>query len=133
MIVVDTSALVAILEREKEAAAFALAIIRADPPLISAATLLELKIVVVNRRGVRSLEAADDFIREADFRIEDVTARQIEIATDAYLRYGRGRSPARLNYSDCFSYALAKATGSPLLFKGGDFAKTDVAAVPLDV
>lgn len=131
MIVVDTSALIAILDREPDAALYAEAIAEADSPLISAATLLELHIVMLNRRGGRAGQLVDRLIQDAGFQIEHFTARHLELAREAYARYGKGRNSAGLNYGDCFSYALAKATGLPLLFKGSDFSKTDlVAALP---
>jgi len=131
MIVVDTSALIAILDREPDAALYAEAVAEADSPLISAATLLELHIVMLNRHGGRAGQIVDRLIQDAGFQIEHFTAQHLELAREAYARYGKGRNSAGLNYGDCFSYALAKATGLPLLFKGSDFSKTDlVAAVP---
>jgi ribonuclease VapC len=126
MIVVDTSALIAILDREPDAALYAEAIAEADAPLISAATLLELHIVMLNRRGSGAAPIVDRLIQDAGFQIENFTAQHIELAREAYARYGKGRNIAGLNYGDCFSYALAKATGLPLLFKGEDFSKTDL-------
>ena len=131
MIVVDTSALIAILDREPDAALYAEAIAEADAPLISAATLLELHIVMLNRHGARAAPIVGRLIHDAGFQIENFTAQHFELAREAYARYGKGRNSAGLNYGDCFSYALAKATGLPLLFKGSDFSKTDlVAALP---
>jgi ribonuclease VapC len=131
MIVVDTSALTAILDREPDAALYAESIAETDSPLISAATLLELHIVMLNRHGGRAGQLVDRLIQDAGFQIEDFTAQHLELAREAYARYGKGRNSAGLNYGDCFSYALAKATGLPLLFKGSDFSKTDlVAALP---
>ena len=128
MIVVDTSALIAILDREPDAAVYAEAIAETDSPLISAATLLELHIVMLNRHGGRAGQLVDRLIQDAGFQIEYFTAQHLELAREAYARYGKGRNSAGLNYGDCFSYALAKATGLPLLFKGSDFAKTDLVA-----
>ncbi len=131
MIVVDTSALIAILDREPDAALYAEAIAETDSPLISAATLLELHIVMLNRHGGRAGQLVDRLIQDAGFQIEHFTAQHLELAREAYARYGKGRNSAGLNYGDCFSYALAKATGLPVLFKGEDFSKTDlVAALP---
>ena len=131
MIVVDTSALIAILDREPDAAMYAEVIAEADSPLISAATLLELHIVMLNRHGARAGQLVDRLIQDAGFQIEHFTAQHLELARVAYARYGKGRNSAGLNYGDCFSYALAKATGLPLLFKGEDFSKMDlVAALP---
>ena len=128
MIVVDTSALIAILDREPDAALYAEAIAETDSPLISAATLLELHIVMLNRHGGRAGQLVDRLIQDAGFKIEHFTAQHLELAREAYARYGKGRNSAGLNYGDCFSYALAKATGLPLLFKGSDFSKTDLVA-----
>jgi ribonuclease VapC len=129
MIVVDSSALIAILDKEPDAALYAEAIAEADTPLIAAATLLELHIVMLNRHGARAAQIVDRLIQNAAFQIEDFTAQHVELAREAYDRYGKGRNAAGLNYGDCFSYALAKATGLPLLFKGQDFSKTDLVAV----
>jgi ribonuclease VapC len=126
MIVVDTSALIAILDREPDAALYAEAIAEADAPLISAATLLELHIVMLNRRGSGAAPIVNRLIQDAGFQVENFTAQHLELAREAYARYGKGRNIAGLNYGDCFSYALAKATGLPLLFKGEDFSKTDL-------
>ena len=128
MIVVDTSALIAILDREPDAALYAEAIAETDSPLISTATLLELHIVMLNRHGGRAGQLVDRLIQDAGFQIEHFTAQHLELALEAYARYGKGRNSAGLNYGDCFSYALAKATGLPLLFKGEDFSKTDLLA-----
>jgi ribonuclease VapC len=132
MIVVDSSALIAILDNEPDAALYAEAIAEADTPLISAATLLELHIVMLNRHGARAAQIVDRLIQGAAFQIENFTAQHFELAREAYARYGKGKNVAGLNYGDCFSYALAKATGLPLLFKGQDFSKTDLLAVLLN-
>ena len=129
MIVVDTSALIAILDKESDAALYAEAIADADAPLISSATLLEVNIVMLNRHGARAARMVDRLIQEAGFQVESFTVQHAELAREAYARYGKGRQTAGLNFGDCFSYALAKATGLPLLFKGQDFSKTDVVAV----
>ena len=131
MIVVDASALIAILDKEPDAALYAEAIAEADPPLISMATLLEVNIVMFNRHGARAARMVDRLIQEAGFQIESFTAQHGELAREAYARYGKGQQTAGLNYGDCFSYALAKATSLPLLFKGQDFSKTDI--VPVEI
>ena len=131
MIVVDTSVLIAILDQEPDAALYAEAIAEADSPLISAATLLELNIVMLNRHGVRAARMVDRLIQEAGFQVESFTVQHAELAREAYVRYGKGQQTAGLNYGDCFSYALAKATGLPLLFKGQDFSKTDI--IPVEI
>jgi ribonuclease VapC len=131
MIVVDASALIAILDKEPDAALYAEALAEADPPLISAATLLEVNIVMLNRYGLKAARMVDRLIQEAGFQVESFTAQHAELARDAYARYGKGQKPAGLNYGDCFSYALQKATGLPLLFKGQDFSKTDITPVEI--
>ncbi|MGD1104859.1 MAG: type II toxin-antitoxin system VapC family toxin [Terriglobia bacterium] len=130
MIVVDTSALLAILEDQQDAAVYAKAVAEADPPLISAASLVEVGIVMLRRHGSRALGRVNRLIQEAGFRVESVTAQHVEQALEAYAAYGKGqKSKPGLNYGDCFSYALAKVTGVPLLFKGRDFSETDVPSV----
>ncbi|HEU5463331.1 MAG TPA: type II toxin-antitoxin system VapC family toxin [Candidatus Binatia bacterium] len=81
-----------------------------------------------SRRGARAGQLVDRLIKDGGFQIEHFTAQHLELAREAYARYGKGRNRAGLNYRDCFSYALAKATGFPLLFKGEDFSKTDLLA-----
>lgn len=129
MIVVDTSVLVAIFVNEPDGQRFKECIVDDDDPVISAGTLLETSIVLRTFAGARvSDEELDGFVRAA-LRIVSVDADQIEIARTAHMRYGKGMGhPAQLNFGDCFSYALAKALGAPLLYKGGDFAKTDIAS-----
>ena len=127
-VIVDSSALVAILYHEPEAAACLRAIYRAGRRRISAANFLEAAIVVEARRGPRASRRFDDLMREAEIIIEPVTAEQAHIARQAYRDYGRGSGhPAQLNFGDCFAYALARTTGEPLLFKGDDFGHTDIA------
>jgi ribonuclease VapC len=109
-----------------DATLYAEAIAEADPPLISAATLLELNIVMLNRHGIKAARMVDRLIQEGGFQVESFTIQHAELAREAYARYGKGQQTAALNYGDCFSYALAKATGLPLLFKGQDFSKTDI-------
>jgi ribonuclease VapC len=126
--IIDTSAIIAILFNEDDAKIYAQAIARADSCRVSAATFVETSIVVevqTKNNGGRQLDA---FIRRAGIAIEPVTEEQAYLARQAFIDFGKGRHPARLNYGDCFSYALAKATREPLLFKGKDFAKTDLTA-----
>src|SRR5438045_6068039 len=116
MIVVDASALIAILDEEDDAARYAEAIAESDGPLISAATLVETGIVMLNRHGSKGARKLNTLIQEAGCQVESVTAQQAQLAIEAYASYGKGqKSKAGLNYGDCFSYALAKATGLPLL------------------
>lgn len=126
--IIDTSAVIAILFAEPDAEKYAQAIAIAESCRMSAATLVETSIVTdvqTKNAGSRQLDA---FIRRAGIAIEPVTEEHAQIARQAYADFGKGRHPAALNYGDCFSYALAKATGEPLLFKGADFRKTDIAS-----
>lgn len=130
MIVVDASALIAILGAEEDAETFAVAIAEANSPLISAATLVETGIVMLNRGGAKAVRRVNLFLQEAGFQVESVTSWHAQLALEAYALYGKGqKNAAGLNYGDCFSYALAKATGFPLLFKGRDFLRTDIQPV----
>ncbi len=125
--IVDTSALIAILRDEPEAAACARAIAASDSSRISAANFLEAAVVIDGSRDPIASRRFDDLCREAHLVIEPVTEGHARIARDAYRDFGRGSGhPARLNFGDCFAYALAKATAEPLLFKGDDFSHTDV-------
>jgi ribonuclease VapC len=126
--ILDTSAIIAILFDEDDAEIYAQAITRADSCRLSAATFVETAIVVeaqTKNSGSRQLDA---FIRRAGIAIDPVTEEQAHIARQAFIDFGKGRHPAALNYGDCFSYALSKATREPLLLKGKDFAKTDLTA-----
>jgi ribonuclease VapC len=123
--VVDSSVVMAVLRREAEAAAFAAAIEQAEVRLISAANVLELG-MVAESRGRAGARELDDFLGRARFEIVPFDAEQAALARDAFRRFGKGRHPARLDFGDCIAYALSKASGEPLLFKGGDFARTDV-------
>lgn len=128
MMVIDTSALLAVALHEAEAERFLDAIDEAEPRLISAASVLEAGIVIESRRGPAAGDALDDLIVLLSLEIEPVTAEQAGIARLAYRTYGKGHHPAGLNFGDCFAYALAKATGEPLLFKGRDFTQTDLTS-----
>jgi ribonuclease VapC len=128
-VIVDSSALVAILRDEPEAEAFAQALDTAAGCLMSAASFLETAIVVDRSRSAIPGRRLDELIRELEIVIEPVTEDQAHLARQAYRDYGRGSGhPARLNFGDCFAYALARATGEPLLFKGDDFRHTDIAS-----
>lgn len=126
--VIDTSALVAILLGEAEAELFALAIAADSKRLISAFTALETGIVIEAKKGESGGRELDLLLHHARIEIVPVTAEQVEIARSAWRKYGKGRHPAGLNIGDCCSYALAKCAGEPLLFKGNDFSHTDVKA-----
>jgi ribonuclease VapC len=123
--VVDSSVVMAVLRREAEAAAFAAAIEQAEVRLISAANVLELG-MVAESRGRAGARELDDFLGRSRFEIVPFDAEQAALARDAFRRFGKGRHRARLDFGDCIAYALSKASGEPLLFKGGDFARTDV-------
>jgi ribonuclease VapC len=123
--VIDTSALVAILTDEPERRALVDAIAGATVRLISAATVLEAGILMEAERGEHAGRELDLFLHRAKCEIVAVDGEQVEIARAAHRRYGRGRHAAGLNFGDCFSYALAKARGETLLYTGQDFAKTD--------
>jgi len=125
-VIVDSSAILTILFREAGFEAFDTAIADVPACRISAAGFVEVSIIVESRGGDRALRQCDSFFREAGISIEPVTEEQAHIARQAYSDYGKGRHPAGLNFGDCFSYALAKSTGEPLLFKGDDFRKTDL-------
>jgi ribonuclease VapC len=126
--ILDTSALVAILYREPEAEAFVQAVHDADACRISVANYVELSMVVESQLGAEGTRQAEAFLRRAGIAIEPVTIEHGELARQAFLDFGKGRHKAGLNFGDCFSYALAKAAGEPLLFKGEDFALTDIEA-----
>lgn len=126
--ILDTSAMVAILYREPEAAAFVQLIHDAEMCRISVASHVELSMVMEKQLGPEGMRQAEAFFRRAGIAIEPVTVEQGELARQAFLDFGKGRHKAGLNFGDCFSYALAKATGEPLLFKGNDFAETDIQA-----
>ncbi len=124
--IVDTSALIAILRREPETERITRAISRAPEAMISAASLLEATIVMLRRHGEDGVRDLDLLVAKLDIEIVPFTAPQADIARKAYRRYGRGRHAARLNFGDCFAYALAQGLSVPLLFKGDDFSRTDV-------
>ncbi len=126
--IVDTSAIIAVLFDEDDAQVYAEAITRADACRISAATFVETAIVVETQTGNNGGRQLDAFIRRASIGIASVTEEQATLARQAFLDFGKGRHPAGLNYGDCFAYALAKATREPLLFKGKTFALTDLVA-----
>lgn len=124
--IVDSSAVLAILFRELDYQRFDQAVAESESCRISTVTFVEVSIVVEARGKDRGLREWDAFFREAAMSMESVTEEQAFIARQAYSDYGKGRHPANLNFGDCFAYALAKAMDEPLLFKGDDFAKTDV-------
>lgn len=124
--VIDTSAAMAVLQREPEAQAFARAI-EADPVrLISAVSVLEAGMIVEARKRAAGALELDNFLLRAQLEVVPFDAEQVQVARLAFRRYGRGRHRAGLNFGDCAVYALAKTRGERLLFKGEDFARTDV-------
>jgi ribonuclease VapC len=125
--VVDTSALLAVLQDEPERRSFNEAIEAADSAALSVASFVEASIVIEARHGADGLRALDRFIERAGIVVAAVDIEQGKLARDAFSRFGKGRHAAALNFGDCFSYALARVLGEPLLFKGEDFARTDVA------
>jgi len=127
--VIDTSALIAIFRAEPEAEALLRAIDATPRRSISAASYFETAIIYDDRFANSVYGDLGRFVREAGIVVEPVTRQQAEIARLAYRTYGKGRHRAALNFGDCFSYALAKALGQPLLYKGGDFALTDIDSV----
>jgi ribonuclease VapC len=126
VIVVDTSALVAILRDEPDAEGFARVLRDAHRPRLSAANLAELLIVLAGRTGRDNLPKVERFLARAGVEVEPVDAAQVVRVNEAFLRFGKGRHRACLNYGDCFAYALAVSLDMPLLYKGDDFAQTDV-------
>ncbi len=127
--VVDSSALIALLLAEPETDRLVSAIAAASERLLSAASYLETAIVMTARFGPQSQEKLDKLVAPLSIDIIPFTAEQARIAVTAFQRYGRGSGhPAALNYGDCFTYALAKLTGQSVLFKRNDFARTDLAA-----
>jgi ribonuclease VapC len=126
--VLDTSAIIAILFEEEEAERFARAIEAAAVRLLSVANWVETGLVVLARKGEQGFNDLERFISDAAIDRVQIDPANGALAIAAFRRFGKGRHAARLNFGDCFAYALAKATGEPLLFKGGDFALTDIAA-----
>lgn len=127
--VVDTSAIIAILKAEPEAEAFLVKISGVSLCRLSAASFVEIGLVTSRDQTGAYYQAFETLLRNFVVRIEPVSERQARIAVEAFLRYGKGTGhPAGLNYGDCFSYALAADMGEPLLFKGNDFSRTDIEA-----
>ena len=128
--VIDTSALVAILTREPSAERLVAAIDADTRRLISAATVVELSLVMLGRYGEAGDGQIDRLLAGIAATVVPVGVAQVSLARDAALRFGRGRHPAALNYGDCFSYALSVESGEALLFVGNDFTQTDVSVCP---
>jgi ribonuclease VapC len=126
--IVDSSAVVAVLQLEGDAQAIVAALDNARDRRMSVISYVETAIVLDSRRNPSLSRQLDDFVREAEIALEPVTVDQARLAREAYRDYGKGRHRAGLNLGDCFAYALAKDKREPLLFKGNDFRKTDVEA-----
>jgi ribonuclease VapC len=126
--IVDTSAIIAVLRNEPDAPAIGEALQRSQICRVSAVTYVEAGVVTDSNRNPVLSRRLDDLIRDVRIKIETVTPQQAQIARQAYRDFGRGRHKAGLNFGDCFSYALAKELDEPLLFKGTDFSHTDIDA-----
>ena len=126
--IVDTSALLAILFGEPDARRYEEAIASAVPRRMSAVALLEAAMVVEGRGGAQAGQELDALVEKAAIELVPVTPEQTRVARRAWRRFGKGNHPAALNFGDCFAYALARTTGEPLLFKGEDFSQTDIDA-----
>jgi ribonuclease VapC len=129
-VIIDTSALIAILRSEPEAGACAKAIASTNIRRVSAVNYVEAAVVIDGSKNPVASRRFDDLFGEAQLVVEPVTEAQARIAREAYRDFGKGSGhPAGLNFGDCFAYALAKASGEPILFKGDDFTHTDLSPV----
>ena len=127
MIAVDSSAIISILRHEPDGDRFADAITDAEAACLSSVSFQELSMVLAGRTGNASMWVPlDELVHDMKLEVVPHDANLARIAREAFLRFGKGRHPARMNCGDCASYALAKSLNIPLLFKGGDFAKTDI-------
>ncbi len=129
--VIDTSALLAILQNEPERRKFNEAIEAAETRSMSTASFLETSMIVESRYGADGVRDLDLLIAKAKVSLVPVDEDQAHLARQGFQKYGKGRHPAGLNYGDCFSYALARSLELPLLFKGNDFSQTDVECHPV--
>lgn len=126
--VINTSAIVAILRGEPQAERLEQALVTDPIRLVAATCVLEARMVMISRRGEHALAEVDLWLAKIEAAIIPVDADLVELATQAWLTYGKGRHPAALNFADCFSYALAKRADDALLFIGNDFSQTDIEA-----
>jgi ribonuclease VapC len=126
VIVVDTSIVIAIIKDEPEAATFVDILDESQMTIMSVVSYVEAHMVTNDRRLRTEAADVDNVLAAAGIEVVDVTRDQAGLAVSAFLAYGKGRNRARLNLADCFSYALAKSRGAPLLFKGDDFSRTDI-------
>ena len=124
--ILDSSAIIAILRAEPEAPDFARAVISAEARRVSAVSYVEAAVVIDSGKNAVASRRFDEFFRVSRIAVEAVTPRQAEIARQAYRDFGKGRHKAGLNFGDCFAYALAREMDEPLLFKGNDFRLTDI-------
>jgi ribonuclease VapC len=130
-VVIDTSALIALLFGEPEASRLADAIAAEANRVIGGPTLVEVSAVMLAKRGPQGVVALDALLHDLDIEIVPMSREAARLARDAYARYGKGvGSPGVLNYGDCLSYGVARDLGERLLFKGDDFPNTDISAVP---
>ena len=127
--VLDTSAVLAILFGEPEAEDFARTLADADTRLMSAFSVLEASVVVMTKKGEAAVRELDLLLHTASIDVVPFDADQAALARSAYEKFGKGRHRARLNLGDCCSYALARTSGEPLLFKGSDFSETDIRQI----
>ena len=127
-IVADTSAFVAIILQEPESDSYRHVLLEAEKVFVSTATAVELHIVVTAKLGADGILRLNHLFAQPLFEIVPVNQQQMVLANQAYDRFGKGRHPARLNYGDLFSYALARNRNLPLLFKGNDFSQTDIVS-----
>jgi len=128
--VIDTSALLAILRDEPERSSFSEALEMAEVRSISTASFVEISMIIESRYGADGVRDLDLLIAKALIALEAVDVDQAHLARQAFRQYGKGRHPAGLNFGDCFSYALARSRAEPLLFKGKDFPQTDIECHP---
>jgi ribonuclease VapC len=128
VIVVDTSAIVAILKAESERDAFAGIIAASDGCFLSTVGYLEASMVIVGRGRPQLADELEELLSESAIELVPFDEQQARVSRAAFIRFGKGRHSAGLNFGDCVSYALARSRGLPLLYKGGDFAKTDVVS-----
>ena len=126
--IIDTSAFIAILRGEPERIPFLEIMDAAKSRAVAAPTLLETSMVLIGKQNADIAKALDDFLAVSDIDILPFTADHLAVAREAFLRYGKGRHPAGLNFGDCIAYATARLEAMPLLFKGEDFRLTDVEA-----
>lgn len=130
--IIDSSALLAIIMSEPEEAAFAMLVLEAGAPKMSAASYVEVAMVLDGKQAAADPQL-DLALSRLGIQLVEFSTEQARAARDAFNIYGRGRHPAKLNFGDCMTYALAKVTGEPLLFKGNDFAQTDLLLIEASV